>query len=457
MRSIPGRPANGGLTMKKNVEGTGRHIHGLGIVRLPRVVVLVMALAIAGGIPMAIPGPASAQQPVNTDLTALEVAADQVFLPPAATSAQAGTTQSGTRSWDFFLGNNSQTSVTNPTITIDSGYSPSLFPGVPSFPVTASQASLTPGQQFSTPPGGALNSDIPVNFTTGYDSTRTVSPLTVPAGGTQQTVVITITPADARYTSPPDGFVFFNINLTLNVPAVSVVSTTNPDNLNQGETIQTFTGPAFPFGQFQWRLGAPQLNKQYTFTAVLNVPNPSGVPFEYQPDVTISGSPQTILCDACTGSAVTIKDPTLDGSAPGSGSATFAVTETSHTWTSTSSTAFDVDYQGTTPAPDAALHITHIAAVANDQRHAAAGVTFTDDDPAGNLSQYSGTIAWGDGSTANIPEKLFTKIPARLGGGFAAGSLHTYARPGSYVVTVTINDVGGAAASKSTTLVVPSS
>jgi hypothetical protein len=53
--------------MQKNVEGTGRHIHGLGIVRLPRVVVLVMALAIAGGIPMAIPGPASAQQPVNTD------------------------------------------------------------------------------------------------------------------------------------------------------------------------------------------------------------------------------------------------------------------------------------------------------------------------------------------------------------------------------------------------------
>jgi hypothetical protein len=83
-------------------------------------------------------------------------------------------------------------------------------------------------------------------------------------------------------------------------------------------------------------------------------------------------------------------------------------------------------------------------------------VTFTDDDPAGNLSQYSGTIAWGDGSTTTIPNKLFTKVPARLGGGFAAGGLYTYARPGSYIVTVTINDVGGASDSRSTTLVVPS-
>ena len=120
--------------MKKNAGGTRRRIHGLGIVRLPRVVLLAIALTVSAGIPLAIPGPASAQQPVNTDLTALEVAADQVFLPPTTTSVQAGTTQNGTRLWDFFLGNNSSTPVTSPTITIDSGYSPSLFPGVSSFP-----------------------------------------------------------------------------------------------------------------------------------------------------------------------------------------------------------------------------------------------------------------------------------------------------------------------------------
>jgi hypothetical protein len=83
--------------MEKNVGGTWRRIRGLGIVRLPRVVLLVMALVVSAGIPMAIPGPASAQQPVNTDLTALEVATDNVLLPADATGAQAGTAQSGTQ------------------------------------------------------------------------------------------------------------------------------------------------------------------------------------------------------------------------------------------------------------------------------------------------------------------------------------------------------------------------
>ncbi len=332
--------------MNKNAGGTWGRIHGLGIVRLPRVVLLAIALTASAGIPLAIQGPASAQQPVNTDLTALEVAADQVFLPPATTSVQAGTTQNGTSNWNFFLGNNSQTSVTSPTVTINSGLSPSLFPGVSSFPVTESQAGgLAPGQQFP----GNLNSNIPVSFTPGYGSSRTVSPSTIPAGGTQQTVVITITPADARYTSPPDGFAGFNIILGSDVPGVSLVSTTDPNNLDQGEILQIITPPAS--GLFQWRLGFPQLNTQYTFTAVLNVPNPSGQPFEYQPVVNIRGERQTNLCDACAGSAVTVKDATLDGSVPGSGGATFSVTETSHTWTSTHSDAFDVFYQGTTQTP----------------------------------------------------------------------------------------------------------
>jgi hypothetical protein len=297
---------------------------------------------IAVSIQLASPWAAFAQQPINNDLTALEGAADNVFLPPTATSAQAGTTQSGTRSWDFFLGNRSQTPVTNATVTVESGYNPSLFPGVSSFPVTATQANLTPGQEFSA---GPLQSSIPVSFTLGYDSTRTVSPLVVPVGGTQQTVIITVTPIDARYASPLDGFVFFNINLNSNVPGVSTVSTTNPNNLNQGETIQTFT--ALPFALFQWRLGSPQLNKQYTFTAVLNVPNPFGVPFEYRPDVGIRGERQTFVCQVCPGSTVTVNDPTLDGNVPGSGAVTFSVAETNHTWTSTHSDSFDVDYAGT--------------------------------------------------------------------------------------------------------------
>lgn len=172
----------------------------------------------------------------------------------------------------------------------------------------------------------------------------------------------------------------------------------------------------------QGQLGLTQTNKTYTFTAVPNVPNATGAPFAYSPEVSIDGEGTAFLCQACLGSAVTITDATLDGNVPGSGSATFSVAETGLTWRVAHSDSFDVDYQGTTPAPDAALRVTRIAAVVDGGRHAAVGVTFTDDDPAGSLSQYSGTVAWGDGSTTTIPKYLFTKIPARLGGGFAAGS-----------------------------------
>jgi PKD repeat protein len=75
-------------------------------------------------------------------------------------------------------------------------------------------------------------------------------------------------------------------------------------------------------------------------------------------------------------------------------------------------------------------------------------VTFTDADPKGNLSQYSGTISWGDGTTTG---GTFVTNPP----GFAFGGTHTYAAPGVYKFTVTIRDVGGANATATTSMVVP--
>lgn len=98
---------------------------------------------------------------------------------------------------------------------------------------------------------------------------------------------------------------------------------------------------------------------------------------------------------------------------------------------------------------DAPLTITRIGAVADRKGDAAAGITFSDADPQGSLSQYSGTIDWGDTTTptaASIARNPF--------GGFAAGGLHHYASPGTYTVSITISDSGGASTSKSTTLVV---
>src|SRR5207244_884621 len=50
--------------------------------------------------------------------------------------------------------------------------------------------------------------------------------------------------------------------------------------------------------------------------------------------------------------------------------------------------------------PGDALTITNIIAVADHKGQTKAGVTFTDGDPAGTLSQYSGTIDWGDGPSS---------------------------------------------------------
>lgn len=97
---------------------------------------------------------------------------------------------------------------------------------------------------------------------------------------------------------------------------------------------------------------------------------------------------------------------------------------------------------------DPPLTITRIGAVSAGL-NAAAGVTFTDADPQGNRLQYRGTIDWGDG-TAPSPA-LFVRNPS---GGFAAGGVHRYARAGIYTITITINDVEGASARRSTNLTV---
>jgi len=100
--------------------------------------------------------------------------------------------------------------------------------------------------------------------------------------------------------------------------------------------------------------------------------------------------------------------------------------------------------------PDPPLTITRFAGVADRRGNAAAGLTFTDADPNGNLSQYSGTVDWGDGSQSPL---VFTRNPL---GGFAAGGAHHYAHAGAYTATATIHDSGGATATRTTTIVVPS-
>src|SRR5207302_916324 len=67
---------------------------------------------------------------------------------------------------------------------------------------------------------------------------------------------------------------------------------------------------------------------------------------------------------------------------------------------------------------------------------------FTDANPTPSISDFTATINWGDGS---IPSA--GTIAVSPGGGFDVGGTHTYSVSGTYTITTTINDLGGATAS----------
>jgi len=73
--------------------------------------------------------------------------------------------------------------------------------------------------------------------------------------------------------------------------------------------------------------------------------------------------------------------------------------------------------------------------------------TFSDADPSGTLAQYIANIDWGDGSTSS------GSISAGASG-FAVSGTHTYTEEGTPVVTVSILDSGGAAATVSSGIAV---
>jgi hypothetical protein len=74
--------------------------------------------------------------------------------------------------------------------------------------------------------------------------------------------------------------------------------------------------------------------------------------------------------------------------------------------------------------------------------------TFTDKDPAGVVTDYTATIAWGDGTSSA------GTIAANGHGGFDVSGTHTYLKDGSFPVTVVVHDKAGSVASAGTNAVV---
>ena len=99
---------------------------------------------------------------------------------------------------------------------------------------------------------------------------------------------------------------------------------------------------------------------------------------------------------------------------------------------------------GAASIADAALHVSAVAVsgTAGASTGAVPVASFTDDGPSGSPGGYTASIDWGDGSavTAGV-------VTARLGGGFDVTSTgHTYAGEGSYAISITVRDAGGASA-----------
>jgi hypothetical protein len=94
---------------------------------------------------------------------------------------------------------------------------------------------------------------------------------------------------------------------------------------------------------------------------------------------------------------------------------------------------------------DAALTATGTT-VTSPEFTAFSGVvgTFTDADPNGTVTDYTATVAWGDGATT-------AGTVTAAGSGFQVSGSHTYTEDGSYTIKVSIADVGGSKASATST------
>jgi hypothetical protein len=310
---------------------------------MKRIIPVVIGAALAATISITSPPSAIA---IGEDLSAMHVTASWAYLPDTAISNSAQTKHDGLRAWRFYLTNNSGATVTNPSVTVNSGYDPTLFTWgdapVTGFPATKAASNLPTGQQMGLMTLDLMSS-IPYKFTTGYDSTRTVDNAMIPPGASQQKVTVTITPRDRRYDSLPGGF---DLIFDSNLPGVSLVGWTAPPGT---------TNPADnPQSLLNLRLWGVQTRMTYTFTATLKVPNQSATALRFVPNVGINGQLTTSTA-SLTGTSVAIPDATLDGKTGKTkdmGTSTFSVCG-SHTWMAVHAEAADINYAGTDSVPPA--------------------------------------------------------------------------------------------------------
>jgi len=273
-------------------------------------------------------------------------------------SVLAGASLTGTHSWTFTMDTPNQ-AVTNPTISLNTGYDASRFsPSTPCSGITAQTTTLPftwteaafpgadcPGQyQLTT---NTLRSNISDTFSPGFDSYRTVDATSVPAGGDQH-LTVGVTAQSSEFTTDSGLSVqwFSSGQTSMTSASASVVvdrSTTpitsapipacpQPPDPDPGTACLSFQPTTFPNPGSSWMLNHPAKGVEYEFGAVLHNNSASSL-ISTLPDVTVHGvlnlPPQN---SSAPDTQWKLFYPDLDGPTLGTGFVTFSATEAGNWW-----------------------------------------------------------------------------------------------------------------------------
>ena len=168
----------------------------------------------------------------------------------------------GYRCWMIWMFNQSNTTYTNATMW------------VPNSTFNISQTYLYPGDVFRR------DFYIYEPLTLGFDSSRQVEPLIIPASGTRlQKVTVKITPMDAIYDPNAPGI--GQTDLEVRIWGMCVSSSSSDAGAGQFDPSEQKT---------EWQIKNPIMGKEYSFIANINVFNQGNLPINSKPQVNLSMS-----------------------------------------------------------------------------------------------------------------------------------------------------------------------
>ena len=215
-----------------------------------------------------------------------------------------------TMNWIGDLWNDGSDVLPAPKVSLDES-SKTFVPQV-TFPLSVTGADLQSpgGLGLEDLDGGEGHSHVDlVGLKTGFDVSRTASPSTIPAGGGEQTLTVSVTVRDPQLVGAELAIDVISSNLVHDavIDAGSVI----PPTSDPAAAASTYVNPdgrsAF------WHLPAAALDTTYTLTLQVHVPNGAATVLRYKPTVTVQITPPATQLPAEVGPATTIPDSVLGG------------------------------------------------------------------------------------------------------------------------------------------------